>query len=55
MPPCKIVTSNLIQHAWHNRFLCRVMFKLMETMKLLLFLLAIYLDDDGNNLGKDLC
>ena len=54
MPVCKLVTCNLIQHARHNRFLYRVMFKLMETMKLLLFILAIYLDDDGNNLGKDL-
>ena len=34
--------------------LCTALFKLMKTRKLLLLLLAIYLDSDDSNQGKDL-
>ena len=48
--------ANMIQHVWHTRFSCTVLFKLMKTRKLLLLLLplAIYLDSDDDNYGKDL-
>ena len=65
IPVCKLITpfpltplpptlAKMIQQAWHTRFSCSVLFKLMKTRKLLLLLLAIYPDSDDSNQGKDL-
>ena len=51
-PPPSVTRANMRQHVLHTRLSCAVLFKLMETRKMLLLLLAIFLDSDDNNQGK---
>ena len=51
-PPPSVTRANMSQHVLHTRLSCAVLFKFMETRKMLLLLLAIFLDSDDNNQGK---
>ena len=51
-PPPSVTRANMSQHVLHTRLSCTVLFKFMETRKMLLLLLAIFLDSDDNNQGK---
>ena len=51
LPPPEPAHANMIQHAWHTKFSCTILFKLMKIRKLLLLLLATYLNPDDINEG----